>query len=106
MESSYSGYGVRAGNNAGQPGYSRKTNSADLGSDKQGVTSIDDLDDYEGPVDLPPLDIPKHMMTVRIPIFNGHCTIGKAEDMSLPQSSPPSYNVLELHRDGDSWIVD
>jgi hypothetical protein len=106
MESSYSGYDVRAGNNAGKPGYSRKTCSADLGSDKQGVTSIDDLKDYEGPDDLPPLDIPKHITTLKIPIFNGVCTIGKSEDMMHIAMNPPSYNVIELHRDGDSWIVD
>jgi hypothetical protein len=60
---SYSGYDVRAG-------HSRKTNSADLGSDKQSVTSIDDLVDYEGPVDLPTLHIPEHFRTVKIPVFN------------------------------------
>ena len=96
MDSSYSGYDVRAGR-------SRKTNSADLGSDKQGVTSIDDLDNFEGPVDLPPLDIPKNITSFRIPIHHRFCSIGKPEDMMYDQLQ---YNVLELHRDGDSWIVD
>jgi len=96
---SYSGYDVRAGN-------SRKPNSADLGSDKQGITSIDDLADYEGLVDLPTLYIPEHFKTVKIPIFDSFCKVGELGDSYPQQMQAPSYNVLELHRDGDSWIVD
>lgn len=78
----------------------RKVNS----SDQQEVTSVEDLEDYVGPTDLPPLDIPKHITVIKIPVFNRFCTIGKSEDMKYAQG--PSYNVIELHRDGDSWIID
>jgi hypothetical protein len=64
-------YGVLAG-------HSRKTNS----TVHQGIESIEDLDDFEGPTDLPPLDIPKNITSFRIPVHPRFCTIGKPEEMA------------------------